>query len=1370
MTVARTLNNSSTAANDWGVGLGTLTSGTASPSGLTVITTGAAATINNQGVVYGGTLSITGVTADGTGGANRLTYIEASAIVLVNSTSNFSGGLTLVSSGGESSIVIGNITRTAGIMINNSSLTTGAVGDRASNLHLVQKGFSAGQGILVFANSSLRAGGNLLLTQLGTVQTDGIMVQASALTAGGDLGLLSYGITGNSNMGLVLSASGTATGQGVTLTGGGGSSWVSLSSLRRNLQLNGADNFTVAGGKLRLDLWGAALVSSGVVSGGSIPIGGYSLKATDLEVYYTSAKTGNSAKIVVAGGSFTFVNDQRSNAATAATVTLNSSSAATVWGTGLGSLTNNSALGGLTVSTTGAGTTINRQGVVFGGAVNIVEALPASTDAASSLRYIEGANITVQTTASVFNGALVLASSSPEPIRLGANLTVTGNLSLLATGLQLTATMTTSTTGGALVINLGSLGVFDNGSGSGFSLGTSDGNLDLRAARISNPTAVNPIFKLGTGILSLSGGMAVSTRTALPGVNYQSSFINADNDTLYKDTNSVYYFTSLNGDALTAAKTTVSATDTNALWLDATALNQTSLGIRQLTTDGFQFTTTGFSQNTGDIVWKTAGDQIGSIKNETLDWTNGHAVVFYGVNNPTLAATIPEWLSESLSIRFHGANSFNSGLALRTKGTISQAENSTLTVSAGSLSITGATTVTLANGGNSLGTVGAITTDGNLSLRSDSALIVSGKQTSGGNITITIRDQAALQVTGELAAVSGTVTIGLGSGSGSSLSLDGNVTSQGAINITSSGSQGSLGSATVTINGTLTTTAGSVTLTLGGRSTATVAGAVATQGKIQLGLGDDSNLSVNNSLTNDGDLDIILGARGTMVIGGDLMAKGAVGISLGTGSTLTVTKAITSTGTGVTVNLKDGTYDNLNGATASATNGFSWTHKVSNLTLNLGKSKVGGGTVFDLGNDPLLDNDNGVFSTNFVTQSDISRTKNLYFSNTPRVTADKIQELTDDPNAELLSLAVLNDGIDASSFKQNSMTGLVIFAPDRLKVADNPNATITFWNVQNGVVLADLNVKEIRFAGQFNSFQSFAPKPGTTVGPLTVVAGSRLSAGNMTIGAGRLSLADGARLVGGTIRTAAGTDLTVWFGSDYNQNSGEGDFAAGGNLVVKTDGASVRLLNRENDFNGLSVSTGGGNFMISTDNDLWFSKLDTAGGSVVLDTSGAISGTVEPWLTAGSVSFRAGGSVVLNGFFAAANGTGASVSLVNSAAGFVLGGISAASSVSVTGSGNAILEGDVVGSGTVTFDQTVTVARDATVAASGGRIDFASTVAALNATVGLRLDAGFGGVISLGGTIGSPDFSLGWVELNSLIINPNNYGIFARDLRRAPGL
>ena len=240
------------------------------------------------------------------------------------------------------------------------------------------------------------------------------------------------------------------------------------------------------------------------------------------------------------------------------------------------------------------------------------------------------------------------------------------------------------------------------------------------------------------------------------------------------------------------------------------------------------------------------------------------------------------------------------------------------------------------------------------------------------------------------------------------------------------------------------------------------------------------------------------------------------------------------------------------------------------------------------------------------------------------------------------------------------------------------------------------------------------------------------------------------RVRSGTVSSLAGQTLELKFLADFVQEYTDGKFLAGGDLSITSSGTSVRLLNRANGFGNLTVSTGGGGFQIASANDLRFNGLNTGGGWVVLDTTGAISGVGDSWLSAGSVGFRAGGSVVLKGWFAAASGTASSVSLINSAASTVLGGIRSDSSVTVSGSGSTVLTGDIVGSSAVTIATTVIVARDSTVVANGGRIEFAKAVAAAVAgslAPGIRLDAGYGGMIHLGGSLGIPTMSLGWVDL-----------------------
>ncbi|MCX8501058.1 MAG: hypothetical protein ORO03_05125, partial [Alphaproteobacteria bacterium] len=141
--------------------------------------------------------------------------------------------------------------------------------------------------------------------------------------------------------------------------------------------------------------------------------GGYTITALGLDVYYTSAKTGNAAIIAVGSGSFTFVNDKR---AEAGDLTLNSGANSGGWGTGLGDLVSGTAVGGLTVTTTGDDSTIRYQGLVRSGGVEI-QAL--STDSAK-LRYIEGAGVGVFGFGAAASGSLMLVSS-------GSGFSITGS-------------------------------------------------------------------------------------------------------------------------------------------------------------------------------------------------------------------------------------------------------------------------------------------------------------------------------------------------------------------------------------------------------------------------------------------------------------------------------------------------------------------------------------------------------------------------------------------------------------------------------------------------------------------------------------------------------------------------------------------------------------------------------------------------------------------------------------------------------------------------------------------------------------------------------------------------------------------------------
>ncbi|MDI9409401.1 MAG: filamentous hemagglutinin N-terminal domain-containing protein, partial [Candidatus Pacebacteria bacterium] len=187
--------DNNTGSSLWGTGLGTITSGTATASGLTVTGTG---NINGLGFVIGSWLSINGVT---TGPAKDMRYIEAPGIQ-VTTASTFSGSLMLVGSGITGRINTQNeIQRGISIL---QDLTAGAANDGTSNLTLLQNGVVTENG-LYFFSSTIRAGAALSLIQTGKTGSHAIAGQGSRLTAGGAMTLSQSGKASFSGIGFTSS-------------------------------------------------------------------------------------------------------------------------------------------------------------------------------------------------------------------------------------------------------------------------------------------------------------------------------------------------------------------------------------------------------------------------------------------------------------------------------------------------------------------------------------------------------------------------------------------------------------------------------------------------------------------------------------------------------------------------------------------------------------------------------------------------------------------------------------------------------------------------------------------------------------------------------------------------------------------------------------------------------------------------------------------------------------------------------------------------------------------------------------------------------------------------------------------------------------
>ncbi|MCX8501524.1 MAG: hypothetical protein ORO03_07510, partial [Alphaproteobacteria bacterium] len=346
---------------------------------------------------------------------------------------------------------------------------------------------------------------------------------------------------------------------------------------------------------LRLDLGKlGALTSSGAGSPN------YTLDASGLDVYFTGNTSAHSATIAVGGGSFTFVNDKRD---TTTETVLGNTTIASVGGLGNFTLSGGSGtLGGLTVTTSGTASTINKQGVVYGGVVTING---VTTGNAKDFTYIEGTKIQVWTTASTFSGALALVANGSDGIEFDVNLTASGKVSILAPKFTMSGNVTIQPTT-SLLINLGG-GEFVNGTGNGYTLATNNKDLTFIAGSVSNTNATNAVFSLGSGTLNLKGGLGLAVGGSGSSTTlYEGDYINASNDLAEASVTS-YYFTSLEGADLAAAKTRVN--DSAARWLSAAALTAPggALGTKYTGTGLAKYTSAGFSGSTGQILWKNAG-------------------------------------------------------------------------------------------------------------------------------------------------------------------------------------------------------------------------------------------------------------------------------------------------------------------------------------------------------------------------------------------------------------------------------------------------------------------------------------------------------------------------------------------------------------------------------------------------------------------------------------------------------------------------------------------------------------------------------------------------------------------------------------------
>ena len=451
---------------------------------------------------------------------------------------------TVTGTGTAASTIVNVTTLQAALATSNVIIDANAGSGTGSGLITVTSAIAAassgtnsltlqGAQIVINANIAMAAGASLTLTanRASVWQDPSTIITAATISGSAVDGFTLNGANRFTTIGTITNL-GTAgisvknnqalgIASGITLDGGTGG----VSILAPNYDVTLAGGLTVKGSYLRLDMGSKNL------------LGGQTINATGMELYYTSATSGNAATINLGAGNFIFVTDNR--ATTAATIINNSSSlptAFTVLGSGL--------------SITAAST--NGQGVVYGGTVDIRGI--TSADAAKDLRYIEGTGIGVSASASTFSGSLLLVGSgagfTPTATNFSgfyftANLTTgaendgTSNLTLIQTQQASTFGIyiegATVTAGGAMTLN--QTGKSNNNIAISLTATAAPGNIPSSLKASGNIVITQSGNSLSSGISITSNSSLISSKgniivlqsgsASRTGINLQQAFLTA---------------------------------------------------------------------------------------------------------------------------------------------------------------------------------------------------------------------------------------------------------------------------------------------------------------------------------------------------------------------------------------------------------------------------------------------------------------------------------------------------------------------------------------------------------------------------------------------------------------------------------------------------------------------------------------------------------------------------------------------------------------------------------------------------------------------------------------------------------------------------
>ena len=456
-------------------------------------------------------------------------------------------------------------------------------------------------------------------------------------------------------------------------------------------------------------------------------------------------------------------------------------------------------------------------------------------------------------------------------------------------------------------------------------------NLDLTADTRGGGATTGQVT--GAGIITVTG-TGVFTVNASAGVNVAGGAV--DIATINNDTSGNIIFTNSNGAGVSVsgsnggAGTNTIAESTGALTVDVSDFTATG-GTIDITAAGLLTVTGNVTSGGGNIallsngITQGAGSTInagaGTVAIDA-DSTAAGAINLSGLISTTSASASAVTIQDGTTAALGNITATNGtvivGVAQDITGALTQNGGTTLNV--GTLTVSTANTITLTSGTNTIGTLGSVTRGGAVDINdSTGGLSVTGPVTGG-----TITNAVAITTAGGALAVNGNIS----TSGANNITLTGNGVTQGGGSTIDGGSGtitidgDSTAAGAINMSGALTTTnAGASAVTVQDATTVALGNVTATSGTFVLGAGDiggavtqngGTALNVSSIVADFNNTATLTAAGNAIVTLGAITRDGAFSLNDGsggltvngliTGGTTTNNVSITTAGGALTIN------------------------------------------------------------------------------------------------------------------------------------------------------------------------------------------------------------------------------------------------------------------------------------------------------------------------------------------------------------------------------------------------------------------------------------------------------------------------------------